>query len=117
MDLFRAMEGGRSRWKVENETFRTLKHGYGLNHNYGHGEENFSMNAFLMATLVFLIEQIFELKNKLYKKAVEVYKYKSHLWDIIRSAYIWRSWDNWKHLLEFLIRKKLKAKYPHLDTS
>ncbi len=30
----------RSRWKIENETFNTLKNqGYGLEHNYGHGHQ------------------------------------------------------------------------------
>ena len=112
------MEGGRARWKVENENFRTLKHSYGLDHNFGHGKENFSMNALLMAILALFIEQVFELKNKLHQKAIEVYKYKSHFWDKMRSAYEWRSWNNWQHLLESLIEKKLKAKYPYLiDTS
>lgn len=33
------MRGGRCRWKVENETFNTLKNqGYALEHNYGHGQ-------------------------------------------------------------------------------
>ena len=34
------MRGGRARWKIENETFNTLKNqGYHLEHNYGHGAE------------------------------------------------------------------------------
>ena len=32
--------GGRARWKIENETFNTLKNlGYNLEHNYGHGKK------------------------------------------------------------------------------
>jgi hypothetical protein len=32
--------GGRCRWKIENETFNTLKNqGYGFEHKYGHGEK------------------------------------------------------------------------------
>ena len=32
------MQGGRARWKVENETFNTLKNqGDHLEHNFGHG--------------------------------------------------------------------------------
>ena len=31
--------GGRARWKIENETFNTLKNqGYNFEHNYGHGD-------------------------------------------------------------------------------
>ncbi|PZN70807.1 MAG: hypothetical protein DM484_27835 [Candidatus Methylumidiphilus alinenensis] len=39
------VRGGRARWKIENETFNTLKdQGYCLEHNYGHGEENLATN-------------------------------------------------------------------------
>ncbi len=35
------MRGGRGRWKIENETFNTLKNqGYHFEHNYGHGTAN-----------------------------------------------------------------------------
>ena len=34
------MRGGRARWKIENETFNTLKNqGYNFGHNYGLGEK------------------------------------------------------------------------------
>ena len=34
---------GRARWKIENETFNTLKNqGYNFEHNYGHGKKNLS---------------------------------------------------------------------------
>ncbi len=35
------VRGGRSRWKIENETFNTLKNqGYQFGHNFGHGTQN-----------------------------------------------------------------------------
>ena len=35
------MRGGRARWKIENETFNTLKNqGYHFEHNYGHGKKS-----------------------------------------------------------------------------
>lgn len=52
-------EGGRSRWKIENETFNTLKNrGYHFEHNYGHGENNLSYNFILSMFLAFLVDQI-----------------------------------------------------------
>ena len=53
------MCAGRARWKIENETFNTLKNqGYCFEHNFGHGEKNLStVFAFLMM-LAFLIDQI-----------------------------------------------------------
>jgi hypothetical protein len=38
------MRGGRARWKIENETFNTLKNqGYNFEHNYGHGQQHLSV--------------------------------------------------------------------------
>ena len=43
-NVYRIMRGGRSRWKIENETFNTLKNqGYQFEHNFGHGEQNLSV--------------------------------------------------------------------------
>jgi len=40
-DLAQGGRGGRARWRIENETFNTLKNqGYHFAHNYGHGENN-----------------------------------------------------------------------------
>ncbi len=56
------VRGGRCRWKIENETFNTLKNqGYHIEHNYGHGKKNLSMNFFLLNLLAFFMHQIFEL--------------------------------------------------------
>ena len=42
--LKQIMKGGRSRWKIENETFNTLKNqGYKFEHNYGHGNKNLTV--------------------------------------------------------------------------
>ncbi|MCK4963233.1 MAG: hypothetical protein KAS19_12135, partial [Anaerolineales bacterium] len=43
-NAFPIMRGGRARWKVENETYNTLKnHGYHFEHNFGHGKKNLSV--------------------------------------------------------------------------
>ena len=50
------MRGGRARWKIENETFNTLKNqGYHLEHNYRHGEQNLSVVLALLMMLAFLV--------------------------------------------------------------
>ena len=51
------MRGGRARWKIENETFNTLKNqGYHLEHNYGHGEKNLSVVLALVMMLAFPVD-------------------------------------------------------------
>ena len=49
---------GRCRWKIENETFNTLKNqGYHIEHNFGHGAKHLSFNFFLLNLLAFLMHQ------------------------------------------------------------
>jgi hypothetical protein len=49
---------GRSRWMIENEVFNTVKnHGYHIEHNYGHGVKNLSMNFFLLNLLTFFLHR------------------------------------------------------------
>ncbi len=63
------VKGGRARWKIENETFNTLKNqGYHIEHNYGHGSQHLSMNFFLLNLLAFYMHQIFELTDPLYQR-------------------------------------------------
>ena len=53
------MRAGRSRWKIENETFNTLKNqGYHFEHNYGHGQQHLAAVLALLMFLAFLIDQI-----------------------------------------------------------
>ena len=53
----RLVQGGRCRWKIENETFNTLKNqGYHYEHNYGHGEKNLSVVFSMLMMLAFLVQ-------------------------------------------------------------
>src|SRR6267143_5923594 len=55
-NVYKLMRGGRARWKIENETFNTLKNqGYNFEHNYGHGEQNLSVVFALLMLLAFLV--------------------------------------------------------------
>jgi hypothetical protein len=57
---------GRSRWKIENEQFNVHKnHGYGLEHNYGHGRQTLSIVFYLLNLLAFLAHQVLEFGDRL----------------------------------------------------
>jgi hypothetical protein len=82
------MCGGRARWKIENETFNTLKNqGYHFEHNYGHGDKNLSVIFALLMMLAFMVDQIQQLSNSLFQAAWERCGSKRELWDRIRSAF------------------------------
>ncbi len=61
-NVFQLMRGGRARWKIENETFNTLKNqGYHFEHNFGHGQHNLSVVFALLMMLACLVSEFFEI--------------------------------------------------------
>jgi len=52
------MQGGRARWKIDNETLNTLKNpGDNCEHNDGHGEKNLSVVFAPLMMLAFFVDQ------------------------------------------------------------
>lgn len=99
------MRGGRARWKIENETFNTLKNqGYHLEHNYGHGEQNLSVVLALLMMLAFLVDQVQQACCPLFQAAWNKMKTKCHLWEEIRNGFHAFRLDSMTELLTALIR-------------
>lgn len=87
-NVFELMRAGRARWKVENETFNTLKNqGYNLGHNYGLGKKNLSAIFTLLMMLAFLIDQAQQLGCWLFQKALQNRPGKIYLWEDIRGFF------------------------------
>jgi hypothetical protein len=60
--VYRIMQGARARWRIENETFNTLKNqGYHFEHNFGHGYEHLSVVFAELMMLAFLVDQVQQL--------------------------------------------------------
>jgi hypothetical protein len=82
------MRGGRARWKIENETFNTLKNqGYNFEHNYGLGKEHLSEVFVMLMMLAFLIDQTQQLTSAIFKAAWEKLGTKRALWENIRNLF------------------------------
>ena len=78
---------GRCRWKIENETFNTLKNqGYHIEHSFGHGQKHLSFNFFLLNLLAFFMHQIFELTYAVYQELRKKFGSKRNLRDHLRAA-------------------------------
>lgn len=91
---------GRSRWKIENEVFNTVKnHGYHIEHNYGHGAKHLSFNFFLLNMLAFFMHQIFELTDTLYQACRQKLGSKKNLWDHFRVSIRMLIFPDWETLL------------------
>jgi hypothetical protein len=80
--------GGRTRWRIENETFNTLKNqGYHFEHNYGHGYKHLAEVFALLMMLAFLIDQVQQKCNPLFQKAWEKKGSKCGLWEAVRHLF------------------------------
>jgi hypothetical protein len=102
-NVFQIVRGGRARWKIENETFNTLKNqGYNFEHNYGHGNNNLSTVFAMLMMLAFLIDQVQQRCCGLFQAALKKAGSKKSFWEKIRAAFFMFTIDSWKSLFEGL---------------
>ena len=106
--LVTIMKAGRARWKIENETFNTLKNlGYHFEHNYGHGKDHLStMFAYLML-LAFFIQACCHIFKQIEKKIVIKIKVWSTIKAIFQTNQLESVKDIYKHIA-FLFQFKLE---------
>jgi hypothetical protein len=98
------MRGGRARWKIENETFNTLKNqGYHFEHNFGHGYRNLSTVMAMLMFLAFLIDQAQETCCEFFQRALKKVKRKIRLWRKIQSLFTEYFVVSWHALYEAII--------------
>ncbi len=87
-NVYALMRGGRARWKIENETFNTLKNqGYQLEHNFGLGKEHLSEVFVNLMMLAFLVDQTQQLCSPLFQAALESTGSKRALWERQRNLF------------------------------
>ncbi len=87
-NAYQLMRGGRARWKIENETFNTLKNqGYHFEHNYGLGKKNLSVVFAMLMMLAFLVDQTQQLCCPLFIAAWHKLGSKRELWERMRALF------------------------------
>ncbi len=89
------VQGGRARWKIENETFNTLKNqGYHFEHNFGHGHHHLSVIFALLMMLAFAVDQVQQLACPLFQAAWHQLGSKRHLWERMRALFYDLPWPS-----------------------
>ena len=87
-NVYKVMRMGRSRWKIENETFNTLKNqNYNFEHNFGHGKEHLCTNFAYLMMLAFYVDQIQQSGCQYFKEILRELKTGLKLWDGIRAVF------------------------------
>ncbi len=98
------VRGGRARWKIENETFNTLKNqGYQFEHNFGHGKENLSVVFAMLMMLTFLVDQTQERGCALFQAMHKKFTSRRSVWDHIRSHFRHFEFASMQHLYEVVL--------------
>jgi hypothetical protein len=98
------MRAGRTRWKIENETFNTLKNqGYHFEHNYGHGKKNLSVNFAVLMMLAFLIDQIQQRAYSLFQAVLKKQGSRKRLWEHIRALFYTLSFSSMEQIYRALL--------------
>ena len=96
-NVYQLMQGGRSRWKIENETYNTLKNlGYNFEHNYGHGKEYLSSVFCMLMIVAFLMDQIQEITCPLYRRARKKAGTYRELWEVMKTFFKYLVMDSWE---------------------
>jgi len=97
------MRGGRARWKMENETFNTLKNqGDNFEHTYGHGEQHLSVVFAVVMMLAFVVDQTQQLCCALFRAVWTRLGSKRLLWERMRALFYDYCLDSMRALFEAL---------------
>ena len=112
------VRGGRSRWKIENETFNTLKNqGYQFEHNFGHGRQNLSTIFAMLMMLAFLVDQTQELCCPLFQAVRKKRITRRSLWDHQRSHFRHFEFTSMQQLHEVMLYDLAKELPPPIFAS
>lgn len=98
-NVMKVMRMGRSRWKIENEVFNTLKNqAYHFEHNFGHGQKHLCTNFALLMMMAFCLDQIQQHVCKIFQTIWTDLKTRIKLWEAIRIVFKLIPVDNMKEI-------------------
>ncbi len=94
---------GRARWKIENESFNTLKtKGYNLEHNFGHGQHHLSAVLAILNLTAFAFHTVAELLVGLWRNALHQIGARAHFFSHLRAITAYILFPSWSDLLQTL---------------
>ena len=102
-NLMELMRAGRARWRIENETFNTLKNqGYGFEHNFGHGKKHLSVVLANLMMLAFLLDQVQARCCMLFRQAHQKAGRSRYFWERVRGLFLYFVVSDWEVLYKVI---------------
>jgi hypothetical protein len=94
---------GRARWKIENESFNTLKtKGYNLEHNFGHGQKYLAAVLATMNLIAFAMHTVTDLVDEAWKAARATVGARKRFFEDLRAITTYLVFPTWATLVETL---------------
>ena len=94
---------GRARWKIENESFNTLKtKGYNLEHNFGHGKAHLAATLATLNLLAFALHTVADLVDEAWKAARTAVGARKRFFEELRTITTYLLFQSWSALVETL---------------
>jgi hypothetical protein len=94
---------GRARWKIENESFNTLKtKGYNLEHNFGHGQQHLSAVLATMNLIAFAMHTVADLFDAAWAAARAAAGARRRFFEDLRAITTYLVFPTWAALLKTL---------------
>lgn len=116
-NVYHLSQGGRAKWKIENETFNTLKNqGYHFEHNFGHGKQHLSHVFGILMFLAFFIDQLQQRCCGLFQAAVKKAGSRARFWRRQQSIFTELYIASWEDLFLWMVDRK-KGKVTMENTS
>ena len=107
--VHRIMKAGRARWKIENETFNTLKtQGYHFGHNFGHGKLHLSSVFASLMMLAFTLDQICEAACQMFQGVRNKLKQRTYMWKRMQGFFMHFEINSWHDLYRALMGEHVK---------
>lgn len=95
---------GRTRWKIENETFNVLKTGgYHLEHNFGHGKKTLASLLVVLNLLAFAMHNACDLIENQWRMARERLGARARLFEHLRSITAYHLFSSWHSLMRTIL--------------
>ena len=101
---------GRTRWKIENESFNVLKnHGYNLAHNFGHGKNHLAKVMAALNLLAFSFHYVCDMLEDLWKRARKKAGKRTSFFNTIFHTCDIFIFETWQELFDFILIRKPPA--------
>lgn len=101
---------GRTRWKIENESFNVLKnHGYNLAHSFGHGKNHLAKTFAALNLLAFSFHGVCDILDDLWKRMRKKAGKRTSFFNEILYICNYFIFESWNELFELILLRKPPA--------